>query len=101
MSEYSPTELNAEDVDFEICPVCSKRTASHLFRTVSQARCCFFCAQKAEKQQQDQEAIKLDRRYHGGHGWIWKHALKVAACTIVLLILRMALIHFLLTQGQQ
>ena len=84
----------------EICPVCSKPTASHLFRTFDNVRACFFCTQKAEKAGEDEKAAELDRRYHGGSGWFWKHALKVGACAIGFLILRTALIHWLISHGQ-
>lgn len=84
---------------FEICPVCSKNTASHLFRTVNQTKCCFFCAQAIEKREENAKAAQLDRKYHGG--WLGRHILKVAIIAFTLIILRMALMHYLLSQGQQ
>ena len=84
------------EVTFEICPVCSQRTASHLFRKYKKSRLCFLCAQRAEQTEQEEHAYVLDRRVHGGLvSNVMRHLLWVAVFTILSVFGRGILVHFL------
>jgi hypothetical protein len=89
MSENPATDT----VTFEICPLCSQRTASHLFRDWKNVRCCFICAQRSAKDDEDEKALIIDQRYHGMG--IRKHIITVAILALLGLFLRFFGLHFL------
>ncbi len=78
----------------EVCPSCSQRTAASLFRAVKKKRICIVCAHKAEKADATFRAQLDDRRYHGGLGWLWKHAAVTAGGAIMLFVVRSGLLRY-------